>query len=293
MTETAIERRAMTDEAELEGKDVPVVRIEPVRGWIGLSAREIWEYRELLFFMTWRDVKVRYKQTVLGASWAVIQPLLTMIVFTIFFGRLMGTPSEGVPYPIFSYAALLPWQLFANSLTDSSNSLVGSQNLIKKVYFPRLTIPMATMFVGLVDFSIAFLVLVAMMIYYSIVPGVAVLTLPLFTLLAILTALSVGTWLSAMNVKYRDVRYVVPFLTQLWLFATPVAYPASLVPERWRMLYGLNPMASVVEGFRWALLGTGSAPGPMLWVSVVTVLVLLLGGLFYFRRMEAEFADVV
>jgi lipopolysaccharide transport system permease protein len=255
--------------------------------------RDLWAYRELLYFLAWRDFKVRYKQTVLGAAWAVIQPFFTMVVFSIFFGYLGKIPSDGIPYPVFAYCALLPWSLFAHALGESSNSLVNNQSLITKVYFPRLIVPIAPLFVGLVDFGIAFVVLFGMMLFYKIVPGVAILTVPLFVLLAVLTALAVGMWLSALNVEYRDVRHTIPFLTQLWLFATPVAYPSSLLPEPWRSLYGLNPMAGVVEGFRWALLGHTRAPGPLIAVSVGAVIVLLIGGLWYFTRMERTFADVV
>jgi len=253
----------------------------------------VWAYRELLFFLMWRDVKVRYKQTALGAAWAVLQPVLTMIVFSVFFGKLAKMPSQGVPYPVFAFAALLPWQLFAYALSESSNSLVSSQSLITKVYFPRLVIPLAAVLAGLVDCGITFVVLLALMGFYHIVPTMAIVWLPLFVLLAIVTALAVGLWLSSLNVKYRDVRYTIPFLTQLWLFATPVAYPSSLVPEQWRPLLGLNPMAGVVEGFRWALLGTTEGPGLLLAVSVTAVVVLLMGGLTYFRQTERTFADIV
>ncbi|HEV8674901.1 MAG TPA: ABC transporter permease [Methylomirabilota bacterium] len=267
--------------------------IRPSRGWVPLRLGELWAYRELLYFLAWRDVKVRYKQTVLGAAWAVLQPLLTMVVFSVVFGRLANVPSDGLPYPIFAYCALLPWQLFAHALVESGNSLVGNQNLITKVYFPRLVIPLAAVAAGLVDFAIAFAVLVGLMAYYGIVPTLAALALPGLVLLALLAALGVGLWLSALNVQYRDVRYTIPFLTQLWLFATPVAYPASLVPERWRPLVGLNPMSGVVEGFRWALLGGPEPPRAMLGVSIVVVIAVLVGGLYYFRRMERTFADVV
>ena len=270
-----------------------VLIIEPTRGWLKINFREIWEYRELLYFLVWRDIKVRYKQTALGASWAVLQPVMTMIVFSVFFGRLAKVPSDGIPYPIFAYAALLPWQLFAFALSESANSLVGSQNLIQKVYFPRLVIPIAGVLAGLVDFAIAFVVLLGLMAYYGIRPTVAVLALPVFIVFAVAAALSVGLWLSALNVQFRDVRYTIPFLTQFWLFATPVAYPASLIPQKWRALYGLNPMAGVVEGFRWALLGKSTSPGPLLLVSAAAVVILLIGGLAYFRRMEKTFADVV
>lgn len=271
---------------------MPVLVIRPSKGFLRLNLGDLWEYRELLYFLVWRDIKVRYKQTVLGAAWAIIQPVMTMIVFSIFFGRLAKVPSDGIPYPVFAFAALLPWQLFAFALTESSNSLVGSQNLITKVYFPRLVIPLASVLAGLVDFAIAFVVLFGLMLYYHITPTAAVAWLPLFVGLALATALSVGLWLSALNVKYRDVRYTIPFLTQLWMFATPVAYPSSLIPQPWRTWYGLNPMAGVVEGFRWALLGKSGGPGLLLWVSVAAVLILLVGGLFYFRRMESTFADI-
>ena len=281
------------DDSGAQVIDLPKIIIRPSKGWVPLRLNELWEYRELLYFLVWRDIKVRYKQTALGAAWAIIQPFFTMVVFSIFFGRLAGIPSDGVPYPIFAYCALLPWQLFSHAMAESGNSLVVNQNLITKVYFPRLVIPMAPVLAGLVDFGIAFLVLLGMMVYYGMAPTMAVVTLPLFILLAVATALAVGLWLSALNVQYRDVRYTIPFLTQFWLFSTPIAYPSSLVPEGWRVLYGLNPMAGVVEGFRWALLGTENAPGPMLAVSVAVVVALLVGGLYYFRRMEKTFADVV
>jgi lipopolysaccharide transport system permease protein len=270
-----------------------VLVLQPSSGFLKLNLRDLWEYRELLGFLVWRDIKVRYKQTALGAAWAILQPVLTMLVFSVFFGRLAKVPSDGIPYPVFAFAALLPWQLFAYALTESGNSLVSNQNLITKVYFPRLVIPIAAVLAGLVDFAIAFLVLLVLMFYYGIVPTAAVALLPLFLLLAVATALAVGLWLSALNVKYRDVRYTMPFLVQFWMFATPVAYPSSLVPEPWRALYGLNPMAGVVEGFRWALLGKAQSPGVLLWVSVAAVIVLLVGGLRYFRRTETTFADVV
>ena len=272
---------------------MPVLILRPSKGFLRLDLSALWEYRELLYFLVWRDIKVRYKQTALGAAWAILQPVMTMIVFSIFFGRLAKVPSDGVPYPIFAYVALLPWQLFAFALSESSNSLVASQNLITKVYFPRLVIPISSVLAGLVDFAIAFVILLAMMLYYGIVPTAVMALLPLFLLLAVVTALAVGLWLSALNVKYRDVRYTIPFLTQFWMFATPVAYPASLVPEKWRALYGLNPMAGVVEGFRWALLGKSHTPGPLLWVSVAAVVVLLIGGLRYFKKTESTFADIV
>ena len=270
-----------------------VTVIEPSRGWIALKLDELWEYRELLFFLTWRDIKVRYKQTILGAAWAIIQPLFTMVVFSLFFGRLAKIPSDGMPYPIFSYAALVPWQFFANGLTASSNSLVGSANLIKKVYFPRLVVPISAVLSGGVDFAIAFVVLLGMMLAYGIVPTWNMAWLPLLLLLALITALGVGLWLTAMNVQFRDVRYAVPFLVQAWMFATPIVYPSSLLAEPWRTLYGINPMVGVVECFRWALLGTDTAPGPIVAVSTLVAVGLLVSGAFYFRKMEKTFADVV
>ena len=288
MASELVEERATT--ATLE----PIhIRIEPPRGWIPLNLRDLWEYRELLYFLAWRDIKVRYKQTVLGVSWAILQPFFTMVVFSLFFGRLAGIPSEGIPYPIFSYAALVPWQFFANGLTSSSNSLVASANLIQKVYFPRLVIPMAAVGSGILDFGLAFLVLLGMMAFYGIAPTVNVLWLPLLLLLALVTSLGVGLWLTAMNVQFRDVRYAVPFLVNAWMFATPIAYPSSLLDEPWRTLYGMNPMVGVVEGFRWALLSTDTQPGSMVLVSAVVAVALLVSGAYYFRRMEKSFADVV
>lgn len=278
---------------DTEVEKITDVLIHPSRGWVPLNLKDLWDYRELLYFLVWRDIKVRYKQTLLGAAWAIIQPLLTMVVFSIFFGRLAGVPSDGLPYPIFTFTALLPWQLFSHALTESGNSLVSNQQLITKVYFPRLAIPLSAVLAGLVDFAIAFLVLLALMLYYRIFPTIAVLALPVFILLAIATALAAGVWLSALNVQYRDVRYIIPFLTQFWMFATPIAYSSSLVPEPWRAWYGLNPMAGVVEGFRWALLGKTGGVDSLVIVSTVAVCFLLFGGLVYFRRMEQTFADVV
>lgn len=269
------------------------MRVEPSKGWVSLRVKELWDYRELLYFLVWRDVKVRYKQTALGATWAIIQPFFTMVVFSLFFGRLAKVPSDGVPYPIFSYTALVPWTFFAYGLSQASNSVVTSSNLITKVYFPRLIIPIATVLSGVVDFALAFVVLLGMMLYYGVAPTFNVLWLPVFLLLALITALGVGLWLSALNVKYRDVRYVVPFITQFWMFATPIAYPSSLLSEPWRTIYGLNPMVGVVEGFRWALLGTNTAPGPIIAVSSLAALIILIGGAFYFRRLEKTFADLV
>lgn len=274
-------------------ESIPVIRIEPTKGWVALQLKELWAYRELLYFLIWRDVKVRYKQTALGAAWAIIQPVFTMIVFSLFFGRLAKIPSDGIPYPIFAYAALVPWAFFSNGLSQASNSLVGSGNLLKKVYFPRLSVPIASVLSGLIDFLIAFIVLLGMMLYYGIYPTLNVIWLPFLLLLTIITSLGVSLWLSAMNVHFRDVRHTLPFLAQLWLFATPIAYPSSLLSEQWRTLYSINPMVGVVEGFRWALLGVETVPGPMLIVSSMASLALLVGGVFYFRRLEKTFADVV
>jgi lipopolysaccharide transport system permease protein len=271
----------------------PPISIRPSYGWVSLGLRELWEYRELLYFLTWRDVKVRYKQTVLGAAWAIIQPFMTMVVFSLFFGRLAQIPSDGIPYPIFSFAALVPWTFFANGLQHSTNSLVGSANLLKKVYFPRLIIPISSTLSGAVDFLLAFAVLLGMMWYFGLTPTINVVWLPFFVLLAVVTSLSVSLWLSAMNTRFRDVRYIVPFITQLWLFCTPIAYPSSMLPEPWRTVYGINPMAGVVEGFRWALLGTDTVPGPIIALSSLAAVVALVGGAFYFRRVEKTFADVV
>lgn len=277
----------------IRNSQFPTLRIQPSRGWVSLKLKELWEYRELLYFLIWRDIKVRYKQTALGATWAIIQPFFTMVVFSLFFGRLAKVPSDGIPYPIFSFAALVPWTFFANGLSQSSNSLVGSANLITKVYFPRLTIPLASVLSGVVDFALAFVVLLGMMFFYRMAPTVNILWLPLFLLLALVASLGVGLWLSALNVEYRDVRYVVPFITQFWLFVTPIAYPSSLLNQPWRTIYGLNPMVGVVEGFRWALLGTKTAPGPIIAVSSTAAIVILITGAFYFRRMEKTFADIV
>ena len=274
-----------------EGK--PVIRIQPTRGWTSLKLREVWDHRELTSIFIWRDIKVRYRQTVIGALWAIIQPFLTMVIFSIFFGRLAGIPSDDVPYPIFSFAALVPWTFFANSINQASNSLVNNAEMIKKIYFPRLTMPIASVLGGLVDFILAFIILLLMMLYYGFVPTINILWFPFFVLLALLTALGVSLWLAAMNVQFRDVRYMVPFIMQAWLFATPVAYPSSLLSEPWHTIYGLNPMVGVVEGFRWALLGTGTGPGPMMFVSFFVALALLISGVYYFRRVEKVFADVI
>ena len=272
---------------------VPSFVVTPSGGWSLPQFGSLWEYRELLYFLVWRDVKVRYKQTALGILWAVLQPFMTMVVFTIFFGNLGQFPSDGVPYPIFAYTALLPWQLFACSLAASGNSLVGNQQLITKVYFPRLIVPLSAVLVGLVDFSLSFVILLGMMLYYGVSPTGAVLLLPFFVLLAVATALALGLWLATLNVQYRDVQYAIPFLTQFWLFITPIAYPSSLVPEQWRTLYSLNPMVGVVDGFRWALLGQTAKPDAAIGLSILVTGILLVGGLYYFRRMEKTFADVV
>jgi lipopolysaccharide transport system permease protein len=272
---------------------VGVLRIQPPLARVSLGLKELWEHRELLFFLVWRDIKVRYKQTVLGVAWAILQPLLTMLVFSLFFGRLAKVPSDGVPYPLFAFAALVPWMFFANGLQQSSNSLVGSSNLITKVYFPRLAIPIASVMSGILDLALSGVMLGILIGINKRMPTGNVIWLPAFVLLAFSTSLGVGLWLSALNVRYRDVRYAVPFLTQFWLFATPIAYPSSLLSEPWHTLFGLNPMVGVVEGFRWAILGTRSSVGPVLALSAIASILLLLSGLYYFRKTEASFADVV
>lgn len=277
----------------LSTADLRTIRILPSKGWVSLRLDQLWDYRELIYFFTLRDIKVRYKQTVLGAAWAIIQPLFTMLIFSLFFGRLAKVPSDGLPYPIFAFTALVPWTFFAYGVTQASNSLVAFPNLVTKVYFPRLTLPIATVLAGAVDFVLAFVVLLGMMFFYGVIPTVNIIWLPLLLLLALVTSLGVSLWLSAVNVKYRDVRYTIPFLVQLWMFATPIAYPSSLLEEPWRSIFALNPMVGVVEGFRWALLGADTAPGPVILVSSVMAAVLLIGGAFYFRRMEATFADVI
>ena len=272
---------------------LPHFRIEPLDGFVPLKIKDLWEYRELIYFLIWRDIKVRYKQTALGVLWAIIQPVMIMVVFSIFFGKLGKLSSDGIPYPIFSFAALVPWTLFSNGLTQATNSLVSSSNLIKKVYFPRLIIPIATILSGVVDFLLAFAILLVLMVFYGITPSINTLWLPLFLILTIITSLAVSLWFSALNVKYRDVRYVIPFLSQIWLFATPIAYSSSLLSEPWRTIYGLNPMVGVVEGFRWALLGTNTPPGLMAIVSGGVAVLMLISGAFYFRRLEKTFADLI
>jgi lipopolysaccharide transport system permease protein len=282
-----------TDHLRFLPSEVPITRIRPLKGWMPLHLGELWEYRDLLRLLAWRDIKVRYKQTALGAAWAVLQPLLTMAVFSLFFGKLAKIPSDGLPYPVFAFAALVPWGFFSTSLAQASNSLVGNANLIQKVYFPRLVVPISCAGSALVDMCIAFLVLLGFMVGYRIVPSIHAIWLPAFVVLALITSLGAGLWLSALNVRYRDVRYVVPFLLQFWLFATPIAYPSSLLHEPWRTVYGLNPMVGVVEGFRWALLDAKTAPGAIVAASALAALTLLVTGALYFRRMEATFADVV
>jgi len=267
-------------------------RIEPSKGWVGLRLGEVWEYRELLYFMVWRDIKVRYKQTVLGAAWAIIQPFFTMVVFSLFFGRLARVPSDGIPYPLFSFSGLVPWAFFAGGLSGAANSMVGSAGLIKKVYFPRLIVPIASVLSGAVDFLLAFAVLIGMMLFFGFVPTMNILWIPALLVLVFVTATGVGLWFAALNVQFRDVRHTIPFLVQIWLFATPIAYPSSLLEEPWRTVYALNPMVGVVEGFRWALLGQ-EKPSAMIAVSSAVAVSLLVGGMLYFRRMEKTFADVV
>jgi len=274
-----------------QDESVPVFIIRPSKGLVALNLRELWQYRELLYILIWRDIKVRYKQTAVGAAWAVIQPFFAMVVFSLIFGRLAKIPSEGLPYPIFAYSALLPWQFFAKALTEASTSLVVNERVITKVYFPRLLVPTAVVLAGLLDFGIAFLILLGMMVFYGITPSWFILFVPLFLLLAIITALGVSFWLSALDVEYRDVRYTLPFLTQLWFFATPVVYPSTIVPPSWRALYGLNPMVGVIEGFRWALLGSAPPDPRMLLVSSLLASLLFMSGLIYFRRMERTLAD--
>ena len=271
----------------------PLTIIEPSRGWLGLNFRELWDYRELLYFLTWRDVKVKYKQTIIGAGWAILQPLVTMVVFTLVFKTIADMPSDNIPYPIFTYTALLPWNLFAGALNRSTVSLVAQSNLISKVYFPRMIIPLSATISGLVDFVIAFVILLAMMFWYRIVPTVAVLSLPLFVIIALVAALAVGLWLSALNVRYRDVGQAIPFLVQIWMFASPVAYSISALPEKWRLLYSLNPLAGVIEGFRWAMLRKETPDFVVIGISTVAMIALLLSGIVYFKRTERTFADLI
>jgi len=280
----------MSSEAKLT---IPSIRIEPSRGWVSIELSELWTYRELLYFLVWRDIKVRYKQTVIGIGWAILQPLMTMVIFTMIFGNFAQIPSDGVPYPIFSFTALLPWNLFSGALNRCTLSLVGSANLITKVYFPRLIVPASAIISGIIDFAIAFVFLLGLMLWFHIVLTWGAIALPIFLLLTLITALAVGLWLSALNVRYRDVGQAIPFLIQIWMFLSPVAYPVSLVPEKWRLLYSLNPMAGVIEGFRWALLGQESPNFKLVAVSTAVVVALLLSGLVYFKRMERTFADMI
>ena len=281
------------EESASDGPQEQLVRIRPSRGWVALNLKDLWVYRELLYFLTWRDIKVRYKQTLLGASWAIIQPLFTMLLFTLFFGKLAHIPSDGVPYPIFAYAGLLPWTFFSNAVTNSGNSLVGSSNLITKVYFPRMIIPGAAVGAGLVDFAIAFIILIVLMIYYGVALTWSILMLPVLIILLTLLAIGVGMWTSALNVKYRDIRYALPFLIQLWLFASPVIYPASLMPLKWRWVLWLNPLSGIIEGFRSSLLGTNKFNWTALGLSTALTLVVLVYSAYTFRRMEKVFADIV
>jgi lipopolysaccharide transport system permease protein len=278
---------------EKPGLSGPQIKIVPTKGWVSLKLGELFAYRELLYFLMMRDVKVRYRQTLLGGLWAILQPFLTMVIFSIIFGRVAKMPSDGIPYPIFSYAALVPWTFFANGLTQASNSVVSSANLVKKIYFPRLAIPIASILARTVDFAFSFAVLILLMFYYGLTPTINIVWLPLLLLLAFMTSLGVSFWLSAMNVQYRDVKQIIPFLVQIWLFATPIVYPSSMLGEGWRIVYAVNPMVGVVEGFRWALLGLDTAPGPMIIVSSIMAVIVLISGAFYFRRMEKNFADII
>jgi lipopolysaccharide transport system permease protein len=279
---------------ELAKHEPTTIYIKPTKGLAALNLRDLWIYRELIFFMMWRDVKVKYKQTLLGMAWAVIQPVMTMLVFTFLFDRIAKLPTDGIPYPVFSFTALLPWGLFVVALNQGSRSLVAHNNMVTKIYFPRLILPMSSVFAGLVDFAIAFVILVGLMLYFRVTPAYELLwTLPFFLLLALITALGVALWLSAFNVKYRDVNHALPFLTQFWLFLTPVAYSSSVISEKWQLLYSLNPMAGVVNGFRWALLGSGNGPDITLWISATISILIFISGLFYFRSMEKTFADTI
>lgn len=271
---------------------IPIIDIQPIRGWVPIDLHELWAYRELLYFFIWRDVKVRYKQTALGAIWAVAQPLSTMVAFTLLFGNLAKIPSEGIPYPLFSYAALLPWALFSDGINRSTGSMVGNAGILTKVYLPRLIMPISGVLSPLVDFVVSFMVYIGLMFYFGFTPTIRIIWLPAMVILALMTALGVGFWLSALNAQYRDIGYALPFLIQLWLFFSPVIYPSSLVPEQYRVIYGLNPMVSVIEGFRWALLGT-NPPSSIMFISVLIVLFLLISGAYYFQRIEKTFADVV
>ncbi len=289
------EAQEQTLETDLgETVSLPHLHVEPPKGWTNLNLHELWESRELLYFLVWRDIKVRYKQTILGASWAILQPFTTMVVFSLFFGGLAQIPSDGVPYPLFSYTALVPWTFFASAVTGSSTGLASSAAIITKIYFPRILIPLADVLGKIVDFVLAFLILLVMMVFFQVPITIKIIWVPVFLLLALVTALGVGLWLSALNVQFRDIRYIVPFLTQIWMFITPIAYPSSLIEnEALRVVYAFNPMVGVIEGFRWVLLNTGDPPQISLLISAVIAIVLLISGLFYFQRMEKVFADVV
>lgn len=288
---TAINKPDGVQNAHVHAKRRSV--ISPSKRWLSLNLKEVWEYRELLGILAWRDVSVRYKQSIVGIGWAIIQPLMTMLIFTIIFGKFAKLPSDGLPYPIFSYCALLPWNYFARSLGDSSDSLVGSSHLITKVYFPRLILPISKVFAGLIDFAIAFVILLGMMAWYRIAPTKGLLALPLFIGIAMLAALGVGTWFTALNVRYRDVKFVVPFLVQFWMYASPVAYSSSIIPEKWQWIYGLNPMVGVIEGFRWAMLGKAAPSITLLLLPSIIIFAILFGGLYYFKMMEKTFADII
>lgn len=279
--------------SEISDEAQRVTRIEPASSWRFLDTSELWHYRELLYFLAWRDIQVRYKQTAIGILWVVAQPLASIIVFSLFFGNLAKIPSDGVPYPLFVFAALLPWQVFSRAMMEASNSLVTDQRLVSRVYFPRILVPLASVIAALFDFAVTFLLFLAMMVFYGIHPGIAVLSLPIFLFLMAATAVGVGFWLAPLNIEYRDVTYLLPFITQLWMFLTPVVYPATLIPEKWRFFYGLNPLTGVVEGFRWALLGVGPGPSPMLFVSAAVSVLLMLTGIVWFRRRERTFTDAV
>jgi lipopolysaccharide transport system permease protein len=287
------DQQKTSDGPHIPVEDLPSVVIEPERGWVSLNLKELWAFRDLLFFLSWRDISVRYKQTLLGVAWAIIQPFLSMIVFSVFFGRLAKVGSDGFPYPLFSYAALLPWQYFSSALSGAANSMVGNSAIVTKTYFPRMIVPLAAVITPLFDFMISFVFLLILMAFYQVAPTWNILWLPLFTLLAMVSALGIGLWLSAMNVQYRDIKYAMGFLIQLWMFASPVAYSTTVVPEEWRIVYGLNPMAGVISSFRWAILGANTGPDAMTFVSVGVSVLLLISGAYYFRRMEKSFADMI
>lgn len=291
MSESNLQSYRLAFGSERPAADVSTVLIRPSSGWISFGLKELWAYRELLYFLVWRDVKVRYKQTAIGAAWAIVQPLMTMLIFLAVFRGLAKVPSDGIPYPIFTFTALLAWNLFSGALNRCTTSVVGQSNLISKVYFPRLIVPISATVSGVVDFAVAFMLLLGMMIWFGVYPSWALVALPFFLALALLTALAVGLWLSALNVRYRDVGHVIPFLIQLWMFASPVAYPVSLVPEKWRYFYSLNPVAGVIEGFRWTLLGKERPDLAVIALSTSAVIVILLGGIVYFKRTERTFVD--